>query len=65
MYNEFMKDKLRVWQVQFNSKYLGRYVDNHTLNVTANTLEEAIEKMREKYPDGKLLNVYHKGHIDL
>jgi len=65
MYNEFMKDKLRVWQVQFNSKETGRYVDNHTLNVTARTLEEALQKVKDKYPNGKILNVNHKGHIDL
>ena len=65
MYNEFMKDKLRVWQVQFNSKETGRYVDNHSLNVTAKTLEEAVGKVREEYPNGKILNVNHKGCIDL
>jgi len=65
MFNEFMEDKLRVWQVQFNKNGSGRYVDKHTVNVTAHTLEEAVSKVRDEFPDAKMLNVNHKGGIDL
>lgn len=65
MYNEFMEDKLRLWQVQLRRKGHGLYVDSLSINVTAKTIEEALEKVRGEYPGGKILSINHKGHIDL
>jgi len=67
MYNEFMKDGLRLWQVTFSNLRASTrsYVDSHTVNVSAETIEDALAKVREGYPEAKMLGVQHKGKIDL
>tara|TARA_R110000822_G_scaffold95314_3_gene218026 strand:- start:7679 stop:7882 length:204 start_codon:yes stop_codon:yes gene_type:complete len=65
MFNPFMEDGIRIWQVQFNSKLARGYVNNHTMNVSGKTIEEVIGKIKDKYPDCKILNINHKGSIDL
>ena len=66
MFNEFMKEGLHLWAIQFNSKRTtNSYIDQHSVNVSAETIEAALEKVREQYPNAKMLSVNHKGLIDL
>ncbi len=65
MFNKFMEDKLRLWQVQINSKNKGHYVDSHTLHATGKTVEDVIAKIKEKYPDSKIVSINHKAAIEL
>lgn len=66
MFNEFMKDGLHLWAVMFNSEENSSvYTDQHSVNVSAKTAEGAIKKIRDKYPNAKILSVNHKGLIDL
>lgn len=66
MFNEFMKDGLHLWTVRFNSRDgTGSFTDQHSVNVSAKTVEDSIKKIRDKYPNAKILSVNHKGLIDL
>ncbi len=67
MYNEFMKDEIRLWQICFNCAVESRpnYYNNHVVNVSANTAENAINKVKEKYPKAKIRSVDHKGEIHI
>ena len=65
-YNDFMNDSPRLWQITFNrAPAKTRYADSHTVNVVAETIEEALAKVRAEYPESKMLAAQHKGKIDL
>ncbi len=66
MYNEFMKDDERLWQICFNSKSeTGSRIDHHLKNVSAVTVEDAIQKLRAEFPQAKIRSVDHKGAIHI
>jgi hypothetical protein len=65
MFNEFMKDGEQLWGVTFCNKVTDARCDNHYINVSGETVEEVISKLKVKYPGSKIITVSHKGRIDI
>ena len=66
MFNEFMKDKDRLWQICFNVRRAKQsHIDSHVMNVSSNTMEGAIAKIHAEFDDAKIRSVNHKGEIHL
>jgi urocanate hydratase len=64
MFDNFMKEGLNLWSIGFHNITDSR-VDTHYVNVSAQTVEEAIEKIHATYPSAKIQNVNHKGRIHI
>ena len=65
MFNDFMKEGKNLWSIGFHHKVTGSRVDTNYINVSAETVEKAIEKIKCRYPTAKIQNVNHKGRIDI
>ena len=54
----------KYWTVTSNSKDRS-YTNTHFHGVVAMSLEEVINKMKEKYPDRLVVSINHVGPVDL
>lgn len=60
------KLKNRVWNVTFYGyREPRKYKGNQSVNVIATTLEEAVQKVSQKYKNPILISVNHQGEVDI
>ncbi len=62
---QFKEDKKRLWSVHFNDGVKDTRYQTMHWNVIAETMSEAMDKVKILYPCVKFINVTHKGAIDI
>lgn len=57
--------KERVWKVTFNAPGEHKYSYSSCKTVIAETMESAMEKIKNEYPDAEFMSINHHGVVDI
>jgi len=57
--------EITVWTVEFSAESIRQYRYNATITAVTDTIERAVEMVREKYPDAKVVAVHKRSRGEI